>query len=320
MKTTILLISLVLSPLIVSAQWTATFEDIPLPVQGYLNNAPDYKGFVSGPCFLPNTYFSDFQYWEGWAISRITDNKTPGFQNQYSAIAGSGAANTDQYAVSYAPDGTVIHMVNGAATAPLEGMWITNNTYAYYAMKNGDAFSKQFGGLSGNDPDFFSLTIRGTKDGIVSPDSVVFYLADYRFSDNNKDYIVNDWVWIDLSAIGPVDSLLFTLNSSDVGQFGMNTPAYFCMDQLTLSDPNALVHAAEILIPWQIAPNPASNEFRLLNNFDETNLYLLNTAGTVVRYWQNILPDTPLNISDVPSGNYWLKGDKAQSVKMVIQH
>lgn len=320
MKTTILLISLVLSSLIVSAQWTATFEDIPLPAQDYLNNAPDYKGFVSGPCFLPNTYFVDFQYWEGWAISRISDNKTPGFQNQYSAIAGKGAEETDQYAVAYAPDGARIYMQNGGDAYPLDGLWVTNSTYAYYAMKDGDAFSKLFGGVSGNDPDFFSLTIRGFKDGNEKPDSVVFYLADYRFSDNDKDYIINDWVWIDLSAMGPVDSIHFTLASSDVGQFGMNTPAYFCLDQLTLSDPNALTNADVATQLWQIAPNPVSHEFRLLNIPDTTNLYLVDVAGRVVRYWQNVCAGTSLNISDLPSGNYWIKDNHAQSVHLLIQH
>ncbi|MEZ4953573.1 MAG: DUF4465 domain-containing protein [Saprospiraceae bacterium] len=33
--------------------------------------------------------------------------------------------------------------------------------------------------------------------------------------------------------LGHVDSL-FTLSSSDAGVFGMNTPAYFCLDNLTL--------------------------------------------------------------------------------------
>lgn len=320
MKSSTLFISFMFLSIHLSSQWVASFEDISLPAQGYLNDAAPENGFVSGPSLIPNTYFPDFQYWEGWAVSRISDNKTPGFQNQYSAMAGKGAEDTDQYAVAYAPDGAWIHMHNGGDAYPLEGLWVTNSTYAYFAMKDGDAFSKQFGGVSGNDPDYFSLTIRGFKNGNVYPDSVVFYLADYRFSDNNKDYIIDDWVWIDLSAMGPVDSLHFTIASSDVGQFGMNTPAYFCMDQLTLSDPNALTNTDEKTKFWQIAPNPVRYEFQLYNIPDVSDLYLVDVTGNVVRYWQNVYPGKSLDIRDLPSGNYWITDNRAQSVQLLIQH
>ena len=45
---------------------------------------------------------------------------------------------------------------------------------------------------------------------------VEFYLADFRSAEDSLDYIVNDWRWIDLSNLGNVDSLQFTMNSSDV--------------------------------------------------------------------------------------------------------
>ena len=66
---------------------------------------------------------------------------------------------------------------------------------------------------------------------MLGTDSVDFYLADYRFADNSEDYIVKDWTFVSLEALGDVDSLLFSLTSTDNdSMFGMNTPAYFCMD------------------------------------------------------------------------------------------
>ena len=59
-----------------------------------------------------------------------------------------------------------------------------------------------------------------------------FYLADYRFADNGLDYIVDDWSWVDLTSLGAVDKLQFGLSSTDNGFFGMNTPAYFAMDNM----------------------------------------------------------------------------------------
>ena len=38
------------------------------------------------------------------------------------------------------------------------------------------------------------------------------------------------------SSLGSASSLVFSLTSSDVGTYGMNTPAYFAVDQLVLSD------------------------------------------------------------------------------------
>ena len=75
------------------------------------------------------------------------------------------------------------------------------------------------------------MSIYGLDENYTRNGSVVeFYLADYRFDDNAQDYIVSDWAWVDLTGLGVVYGLEFALSSSDVGNWGMNTPAYFAMD------------------------------------------------------------------------------------------
>jgi hypothetical protein len=101
-------------------------------------------------------------------------------------------------------------------------------------MRDGDQFAKKFGGDSGNDEDFFKLEIQGFR-GTVATGSVDFFLADYRFANNSQDYLVDQWARVNLSSLGAVDSLKFALSSSDLGQFGMNTPAYFAMDRIAFS-------------------------------------------------------------------------------------
>ena len=65
-----------------------------------------------------------------------------------------------------------------------------------------------------------------------STGTVEFYLADYR---DGKADAVSEWTWVDLTSLGPnVSRLEFQLESTDVGDFGMNTPAYFAIDNLTL--------------------------------------------------------------------------------------
>jgi len=50
---------------------------------------------------------------------------------------------------------------------------------------------------------------------------------------------VEDWTWVDLTSLGTqVVSLEFELTSSDVGEFGMNTPSYFLFDNLSITLPS----------------------------------------------------------------------------------
>jgi hypothetical protein len=129
-----------------------------------------------------------------------------------------------------------VHLTGAAAGEKVLGFYVTNSTYAYLSMKNGDQFAKKFGGPTGTDPDWFRLTVKAWYNGALSIDFVDVYLADFRSADSTQDYILKTWKYVSLKKLGNVDSLTFALNSSDVGSFGMNTPAYFCLDDLITSD------------------------------------------------------------------------------------
>lgn len=227
----------------VSAQ-DADFENLSLPAESYWDGS-DLSGTTTPTNFTTSLLSGDFifsnvwdttwgapGYWsEGIVLSSMTDSVTSGAANIYSSRAASGH-NSPTYAV--AKNNTTIKFNNAPNGTVLTGISITNSTYAANSMRDGDSFGKQFGGPSGDDPDWFLLTIKGLDaNGDVTADSVDFYLADYRFADNSQDYIQTMWNHVDLTALGNVYGLNFTLNSSDVGQWGMNTPAFFCLDSLT---------------------------------------------------------------------------------------
>ncbi len=107
-----------------------------------------------------------------------------------------------------------------------------NTTYTSFSMKDGDAFSKKFGGDLGSDPDFLRLDVYGYLGGVNTGTSSL-YLADYQFSNNSLDFILNGWITQNLAGLGVVDSLQFDLVSTDVGAFGTNTPTYFALDNLS---------------------------------------------------------------------------------------
>ncbi|WP_144059577.1 DUF4465 domain-containing protein [Rhodopirellula sallentina] len=201
------------------------------------NNAGASGRFVSGPVSLNNSFSNSFgfDFWSGFSISRANDTATPGFGNQYSAITGSGANGSSTYAVAYAGSPALI---SRDGDQPFESIEITNTTYAALSMRDGDAFAKKFGGETGDDADFLLLTIDGLDSDGNSIGQVEFYLADYRFDDNSLDYIVDEWMTVDVSPIGDAEVLSMSLSSSDNGSFGMNTPAYFAVDNVMLT-PNA---------------------------------------------------------------------------------
>ncbi len=232
--------------------------DLETPALGALTHQADYNstlGFSSGGAFFNNTY-TDFGggsfSWSGFALSRETNTTTPGFGNQFSAVAGSGAGGSLQYAVSFVDDFNPTPRITLAAGERPVSMQIVNTTYPALSMKNGDSFAKKFGGATGNDPDFFKLTVNGLNTSNQSTGSLDFYLADYRFANNALDYIVTTWTNVDLTSLGAsTQALTFTLASSDNGSFGMNTPAYFAVDNVTtVPEPSSAVLLAVGLLAF----------------------------------------------------------------------
>ncbi len=195
---------------------------------------PTVASFSSGPATFNNqiTDWGGSTSWKGWAYSNMVDNTDAGFENQYSAFAGQAHSGANfGVAYNYSPGDAAISFTGPVAA---QGFYVTNTTYTALSMLNGDGFAKKFGGGQGNDADWLKLSISGWS-GTTETGSVDYYLADYRFNDNALDYIVNSWQWVDLSSLGAVTGLTFAITSSDVGQFGMNTPAYFAIDDLTVT-------------------------------------------------------------------------------------
>ena len=110
-----------------------------------------------------------------------------------------------------------------------QSIMVTNTTYAYYAMLYGNAFSKAFENGS-----WLKLIIHGVhQDG--TEDIVETYLANI-LTDDVKAGIVDTWQEVDLTSLGICTGIYFTMTSSDTGDYGMNTPSYFCIDKLVVKE------------------------------------------------------------------------------------
>lgn len=213
-----------------------TLEELILPPASYWNGSDCSGGFASGIVRFSNNYNADWDFWDGFSYSNLTDSTTSGMAGQYNVIAGSGQSGSAKYAIAYV-GWTQPPTITLDTPAVVRGLYVTNNNTSYYSMLSGDAFAKKFGGDNGSDPDWFMLTITGKDATGDVTGTVEFYLADFRFKDNTSDYILKTWEFVDLTSLGVVKSLAFSLSSSDVSVFGMNTPAYFAMDTIIISLP-----------------------------------------------------------------------------------
>ena len=186
----------------------------------------------------------------------------------------------------------------------LESISVNNDTYPFLSMLNGDSFAKKFGGETGDDPDFFSITIKASLNGEIKEDSIEFFLADYRFEDNSMDYIINEWTEIDLTSLGTADQLIFSLNSSDIGAFGINTPGYFCMDNITLIDfADSQENIEDIAV--NVYPNPATDWLIIeMETQEQGNLSVYDNSGRMVFRHTDYTPNTAVSISTLDPGQY----------------
>ena len=218
-----------------------TLEDVSFTGQ-YDENWSPANGFTSAGAFFNNDYNSTFSSWADFAVSRVIDNTTPGFGNQYAAYAparaagaGAGLNGSLQYAVGYVSDFSPLPRITFADGERPLTLAITNTTYGGLSMRDGDGWGKKFGGATGNDPDFFKLTINGRDASNGLTGTVEFFLADFRSATNALDYIVNDWTTVDVSSFSAsTRALEFSVISTDNDpQFGIKTPAYFAVDNIT---------------------------------------------------------------------------------------
>jgi hypothetical protein len=111
---------------------------------------------------------------------------------------------------------------DGNSTFTPVGVYVCNHPWPYYGCAHGDGFSEGFA-----EGDYFELVAHGV-DAEGNETTASINLIEYA---NGQLNALNDWTFFDLSGLGEVESVYFTLNSTDQGPYGMNTAAYFCMDK-----------------------------------------------------------------------------------------
>ncbi|MDR1102188.1 MAG: DUF4465 domain-containing protein [Tannerella sp.] len=192
--------------------------------------------------------YGESGYWSGFIVGSNGDTEDYGslnspldgwLSNQWGNMAGGGIQTGDDGSVLRDENGKVqtekgipYLLVNGADPAitfdgeyEAVGVYLNNHPWPYYGNLYGDPYARALNEAG----DYFKVTISGLNADSEGTGTVEHFLAEYR---DGELYQSTDWEWVDLSPLGKVSGLKFTLSSTDVGEWGMNTAAYFCLDKL----------------------------------------------------------------------------------------
>ena len=220
----------------------------------------DDEEVIESQCFLfLHNSMSDYQTWWGFTASNSANNgmRDDYVTYQYSNMAKGGimlkedgtvdldehgapkcSADVPYLVAYYSPfmgQRPLDMIFNDVYNYEPQGCYVNLSSWTYYTIQDGSGLSRAF-----TNGDNFSLTIHG-----VGPDetekTVEVTLGKY----DNGDLTLNrGWRYVDLTPLGEVNELYFTMKSTDAGAYGDNTPDYFCLDKLQVkrvaSDPTAV--------------------------------------------------------------------------------
>jgi hypothetical protein len=110
----------------------------------------------------------------------------------------------------------------------IDHMYVTNTTYAYNLLENGDGWMIPVGGVT--DECWYKIIAYGYNNANQLTDTAEFLLW-------NNGVGVNDWTKWDLSILGDVARVEFNLIGSDelyASGYGLGAPGYFAYDNVAV--------------------------------------------------------------------------------------
>lgn len=295
------------------------FEQV-LPDSGsVLNGSNGQTLFSYGRLEFPVSWDTTYKYWSGgWAVSsKIDGSDGPSSSSRYLYCSrpGWGAEGRESGRVfKVGQNGSWFRLIGskGQNDWPLTGFYITNSNYTYNSMKKGDMFAKKFGGAGGTDPDSLLVVIRAYESGVLK-DSQFVFLGDFQSADSTKDYLLDSWTFVKFRNIGGLDSFTFSMISSDMGAWGMNTPAFFCLDRvkflvtLNVSNDHRDMHLS-------VFPVPSAGIIHLKSDAALKSVRMLDMTGRML-LWREVAGHSwQFDAAAFPAGQYQLQVQTAEGV------
>ena len=165
--------------------------------------------------------------WEGFTISKVSQDTA----NVFGCVANGGLAGVGTpYVIGYYSSwiteslGYSSNIIFFDQEYYPEYVYICQNSNTMEAITNGGVFNAR----AFTENDTLALIISALNSGMEETKSITYYLA----IDGEKN---NGWIKVPLTALGQAAGLSFRMTTTDIGQFGENTPMYFALDGLTVN-------------------------------------------------------------------------------------
>lgn len=197
-------------------------------------------------------------YWDGFTVGTNGDitnyeNASNWIVNQWGCMAGGGIATDENGEIQKDINGNIITTSNkpylianwgyytensqhsniikfvGNKSYKAIGVYICSHPWPYYGNLYGDGYARALN----QEGDYFKVIAHGLDANASETGSVDFVLAEYKDGTLTQN---NTWQWMDLSSLGTVASIYFTVETTDTGTYGPNAAMYFCMDKLTVNE------------------------------------------------------------------------------------
>ena len=291
----------------------------------YEGNDDFSQDFLEAQIFIMSHLgYADWNYWEGFAPCTSTDMKST-TSYTVGCMGGGGIVLDESGDVvtdgngNVAVDKSVPYLVGYYSTMMSEepscqilfndgkareavGVYVTNFPTAFYDCVHGNGVARPF--VNG---DKFTLTIHGVAVD-QSEKTVDVDLVKYE---DGMLQAIRTWKYVDLSPLGEVVSLYFTLGSTDVGDYGMNTSAYFCMDKLMVkTDGTADIGNDALATEAAITYDRATATLALPQS---TFAIIYNVAG------QKVMAATGerISVSGLDNGMYFVKTASGSTLRFI---
>ena len=201
--------------------WDSTYNDSGICQFIYTNDA---RFMLS---HLPSQDSYGGMSWEGFTISKVSQDTA----NVFGCVANGGLAGVGTpYVIGYYSS-WITESLGYSSNIILfdqeyypEYVYICQNSNTMEAITNGGVFNAR----AFTENDTLALIISALNSGMEETKSITYYLA----VDGEKN---NGWIKVPLTALGQAAGLSFRMTTTDIGQFGENTPMYFALDGLTVN-------------------------------------------------------------------------------------
>ena len=200
--------------------WTETYNDADSCRHILINDG------VFRLSHLPSGMAYNGMSWEGFTLSTVAQDTA----NVFGCVANGGLAGVrTPYVIGYysewvsASQGYSSNIIDFNGEFYPEYVYICQNSNTMEGITNGVFNSRPF-----TQEDTLTLIIQAL-DSTMQPTATTHY---YLAVDGQKN---NGWVKVPLNSLGKTSRLSFSMQTTEIGEFGSNTPLYFALDGLTIN-------------------------------------------------------------------------------------